>query len=136
MSKQPETSLEAKDLKTDESKCRDYDKISSALRVIGEGNYEAIARQMKVKDATVVARRLKEMRELNLLENTGNKTKTSRGRNAFVHKLTELGKNTASTVQIPKPPPTPEENVVKVREHLRHLKKEIPSTKSIQQKLL
>lgn len=136
MSKQPETSLESKALKTDESKSRDYEKIIMALKVIGEANYEGIAIQLKLTELNTVSRRLKEMRELGLLENTGQKTLTSRGRNAFVHRLTELGKNTVSAIDVPKSTPKAPTDKVKVREHFRTIKKEMSSRKSIQQKLL
>lgn len=138
MRKQPSTSIEAKELKTDDSKRKDYDKIILSLKVIGEGNYEKIATQLGITELNVISRRMKEMRDLGLLENTGNKTLTTRGRHAFVHKLTELGKNTVSAIDVPKSTPPPPENLVKVREHFRQLKKQTPSSNrgSIQQKLL
>lgn len=126
MSRVPETSQEAKLLKTDDSKCRDYDKIVSALLAIGEAHYEGIAIKMGVEDLNVVSRRMKEMRELGLLENTGEKKPTSRGRNAFVHKLTELGKSRKPIAIPPKETPLPT-NTIPVRAHTRKLKKELPN---------
>ena len=88
MSNQPETSEEALDLKSDDSKQKDYDRIISAYKKMGSGNYDDVAMVLNLSDANVVSRRMKELRDMNILENTGEKTKTRRNRNAFVHKLT------------------------------------------------
>ena len=85
--KQPETSRDANIQKTFESKNRDYARIRKALEVIGSGHYEDIARQINEKDLNVVARRMKEMRDLGILRNTEIKKLTSRNRNAYVHTL-------------------------------------------------
>jgi hypothetical protein len=87
MSKFPETSLEAKSLKTDESKNRDYKRIIEAYKIIGSGHYEDVAKFLGLKDFNIVSRRMKEMRKLKLLINTGVKKLTSRQRNAYVHTL-------------------------------------------------
>lgn len=82
----PDTSKFAHDNKSDESKQRDYERILVALDKIGEGNYEEIAKAMNEKELNVVSRRMKEMRDRGEIENTGTKTKTSRGCWAFVHR--------------------------------------------------
>lgn len=88
MSKMPETSQEAKAEKTKESLRKDYERIRYAYENLGEGNYDDVALFLEVVDKNSISRRMKEMREVGLLENTGRKSKTSRGRNAFIHKLT------------------------------------------------
>lgn len=90
--KQPETSKEANELKTFESKNKDYKKIISAYEVLGVGHYEDVAKFLGIKDFNVVSRRMKEMRDLGILVNTGVKKLTSRNRNAFVHCLSSANK--------------------------------------------
>lgn len=87
--KMPDTSREAGQLKTNESKQRDYDKIVNALLVIKSGHYEQIARQMKVKDIVIVARRLSEMVKNGVIRNTGLKKNTSRNRAAYIYELVD-----------------------------------------------
>ena len=83
----PETSRIANDLKTDESKQRDYDRIVVALKKIGSGHYEDIALAMGEKELNVVSRRLSEMVQKGMVENTGLKKNTSRNRPAFIYQL-------------------------------------------------
>lgn len=97
MRKQPSTSREANNLKSAESKNRDYKRIKEALAVLGVANYDTIARHIGVKDANVVSRRMKELCLLGEVRNTETKSLTSRNRNAFNYCLinqpkTENGK--------------------------------------------
>lgn len=87
--KQPSTSKEANDLKSVESKNKDYKRIEMAYSVIGQGHYEDVAKFLGLKDLNIVSRRMKEMRDLGILVNTGIKKLTSRNRNAFVHCLSK-----------------------------------------------
>lgn len=88
--KQPETSEEALDAKSSESKNRDYDRIVMALKHLGSGNYDDIAKFLQLIDANVVSRRMKEMRELKMIVNTFQKTPTRRNRMAYVHTLSGI----------------------------------------------
>lgn len=92
MRKQPSTSREANNLKSAESKNRDYKRIEMAYAVIGQGHYEDVAKYLGLIDLNIVSRRMKEMRELGTLVNTGIKKLTSRNRNAFVHTLSATKK--------------------------------------------
>jgi len=83
----PETSLIAHLNKSDESKQRDYNAIIMAFQNIGSGIYTDVASFLKWDDANKVARRMKELRELGKLENTGLKKMTPRNRPAFIHQL-------------------------------------------------
>lgn len=95
---QPETSEIARVNKTDESKQRDYDRIVLALQKIGSGNYEDISRAMKEKELNVVSRRLSEMVKKGMVENTGIKKKTSRNCPAFIYKVCDGVKVTATKI--------------------------------------
>lgn len=86
--KMPDTSIQAYEEKTFDSIQTDWNKIISALKVIGSGHYEDIAIQMQTTDLNVVSRRMKEMRERGMIYNTGDKKKTKRGRWAYVHCIT------------------------------------------------
>lgn len=92
MRKQQSTSREANNLKSAESKNRDYKRIEAAYSVIGQGHYEDVAKYLGLTDFNIVSRRMKEMRELGTLVNTGIKKLTSRNRNAFVHTLSATKK--------------------------------------------
>lgn len=130
----PETSKEAKDLKTNESKQRDYERIAAAFRVIGVGHYEDAANQIGEKDLNVCSRRFKEMREMGILENTGIKKLTSRNRNAFIHKLCDNPQKPAEKPsKPPKPKKTPDGKFQIVSSYKRRITK--PSTQTGQKKL-
>jgi hypothetical protein len=88
MSTVPETSKEAKALKTQESKNKDYAKIINALTVLGTGIYEQISDFCGCREPNVISRRLKELEEKQLIYKTGEKRLTKRNRNAFVYCLT------------------------------------------------
>ena len=83
------TSKEAELSKSAESKNRDYKRIEMAYAVIGQGHYEDVAKYLGLTYLNVVSRRMKEMRDLGILVNTGIKKLTSRNRNAFVHTLSK-----------------------------------------------
>lgn len=83
----PDTSIQAYEEKTMDSIRADWDKIIKALKVIGSGHYEDIAKQMQVTDLNVVSRRLSEMIKKDLVVRSSEKKRTSRGRNAYIHTL-------------------------------------------------
>lgn len=85
--KNPETSLIAHQNKSLESKQRDYNDIVRAYQKLGSGIYTDVATFLGWVDAAKVARRMSEMRERGLLENTGIKKMTPRNRPAFIHQL-------------------------------------------------
>lgn len=85
--KNPETSLIAHQNKSLESKQRDYDAIMKALGKIGSGIYTDVAKVLNWDDPVKVARRMAEMREKGMIENTGVKKLTPRHRPAFIHQL-------------------------------------------------
>lgn len=85
--KQPATSLEAYKSVTVEMKNKHYGQILKALKQMGSGTYEEIALFIGL-GTDQVGRRLKEMRDDNLLYISGLKRPTKKGRGAFVHYLT------------------------------------------------
>lgn len=96
--KQPETSLIANENKSEESRQRDYDDIVRALTAIGSGHYEDVSIWLGWKDIAKSARRFNEMREKDLIENTGIKKMTSRHRPAFIHQLCNVSKKSATQI--------------------------------------
>lgn len=86
--KLPDTSLEAHDSLTEDYIGYTHNRILEALGVIGEGNFEAIAKQMGVDD-DIVWKRLSELRKDKKIHRPGHKTKTKSGRNAYVYRLGE-----------------------------------------------
>ncbi len=84
--KQPETSREAYLSVTLEMKNKHYGQILKALKQMGSGTYEEIALFIGL-GTDQVGRRLKEMRDENLLYISGLKRPTKKGRGAFVHYL-------------------------------------------------
>ena len=84
--KQPETSLEANELMTDDIIQLHHAKIYNALLKIGNGIYEKIA-EVAGMEKNQVSRRLKEMLGSGIVEVTEEKRKTSSNRNAFVYRI-------------------------------------------------
>ena len=86
---QPDTSVEAFELKSSESLKTDYGKIISALRVLKVANYDEIACFNNWPDKNAVSRRMKELETCDppIVVKTGVKTKTSRNRNAYQYTL-------------------------------------------------
>lgn len=85
--KVPQTSLDAKKSLDPARLAEIYKKILDALRIIGKGHYEDIARQMKV-DPSRVWKRLSETHIMGLIERTGERKALSSGRDGFVWRLT------------------------------------------------
>lgn len=83
----PETSLEAFNALTDEKIDTDHKSIFKALKELGSANYDQISVKLNWLDKNSVSRRLKEMEKDNLVYKTGDKSLTSRNRNAFVWKV-------------------------------------------------
>lgn len=92
----PETSRIAHQNKSEESRQKDYDAIVRAYESIGSGIYTDVAAFLNWNDPVKVARRMSEMREKGLLENTGLKKMTPRNRPAFIHQLCSVPKKTAT----------------------------------------
>lgn len=91
MTNLPVTSIEAYKSITPEMLLSHHGKILLALKELGSGMYEEIAVKTGLERHSV-ARRLKELQYFSpqpLIYNTGEKRKTSTGRNAFVYKLVE-----------------------------------------------
>lgn len=127
MATTPETSQEAKQLKTNESKQRDYDRIVAALKVLGKAHYEDIALQMGEKDLNVCSRRMKELRdagiiEISIVKDKQEKKPTSRNRNAFVHKLSEgTPKPKEKKAKREKKPLAPDQKFIEVSAYKRRV---------------
>lgn len=86
----PDTSLEAwKQVKTSDMQTGHYAKIKEGLIIIGKGNYEMIAAQIRL-DKHQVHRRISEMERHDppLIFKTAEKLPTSTGRQAYVYQLT------------------------------------------------
>lgn len=88
--KNPDTSKEAfRSLKAEEL-AETYKGIILALSRIGEGHFEDIALQMRVKPEKVW-KRLSELKEQGLIYRPGNKKALRSGRNGYTWMLTENG---------------------------------------------
>ena len=85
----PLTSKIAHYSKTEDSKQQDYMKIVSAYKKLKSGIYTDVASYLNWSDPNKCSRRMKEMREMGLLENTGETKLTPRNRPAFIHKLSD-----------------------------------------------
>lgn len=86
----PETSIEAYKQLTPEKLSKDYKLIIFALRNLKIANYDKIAVYLKLSDRNIVSRRLKEMMELGILIRMDSKSPTTRGRQAFNHRLADV----------------------------------------------
>lgn len=85
----PSTSHEAyAKLKQTDERERHYQKITCALKILGEAIYEKIAEFARM-DKHQVGRRLSEMERDQKVRKTEKKWKTSTGRNAFVYTLNQ-----------------------------------------------
>lgn len=88
--KMPETSLEAYQRLTPEQVTAHHQKIIKAFVVLGSATADKIAEHTGIEHVQV-NRRFHELRKLDLIYNTGMKSPTRKGRNAFVHTLKGKG---------------------------------------------
>lgn len=97
--KPPQTSIEAfRSLKASEIK-KTYEGILSALRIITEGTFEDISKEMKCKPDKIW-KRLSELDEkYNLIFRPGHKKVLKSSRQGYVWRLTEDGENSVSFVE-------------------------------------
>lgn len=87
MRKNPETSMEAYHrIMASGTKETTYKKIIQALKVIGSGNYEAIA-TAACENESRIWKRLKECRDMGLIIDTGKRVLTKSGSNSMVYAL-------------------------------------------------
>lgn len=94
----PETSIIAGQNKSNESKQRDYEDITRAYQKLGSAIYTDVAEFLGWDDPNKCSRRMKEMREKGILENTGLKKMTPRNRPAFIHQLKSQPQSTSQIV--------------------------------------
>jgi predicted transcriptional regulator len=95
----PETSLDAYKSLHPKRLQQMYDKITKALAKLKTGSYEDIATEIGC-ERNDVSRRLKEMEERFLIQKTGRKLPTKRGREAYEYQLRpELSKEKEQELQ-------------------------------------
>lgn len=75
-----------------------HKRILDALKIIGKGHYEDIAKAAKA-DAGRVWKRLSELHKGGLIERTGERKALSSGRDGFVWTLTEKGQPVAKVTE-------------------------------------
>lgn len=85
--KQPQTSMDAYKSQTAGKLRNDYKRILETLKAIQPANYEKIYMHSTLSEPNSVSRRLKEMENLGLIEKTGSKSETTRGRMAFDYQI-------------------------------------------------
>ena len=95
--KNPPTSLEAFKSLDPEKVNEIYKKIVSALRIIKEGTYEDIARNLKMEPVRIW-KRMNEARKMGLIERTENRRKMASGRDGFTWVATDLLPSTEKAI--------------------------------------
>lgn len=98
--KNPSTSKDAYKSVTIEMLNSHHSKIIKALKEIGSGTYEEIAKYLQWEDKNRASRRLLEMEKLELVWKPGAKKLTKSGRNAFIYCLTNQPKTDKDAKQV------------------------------------
>ena len=100
-----ETSLEALASLSPQNILEVHLRIMDALRIIGSGTYEDIARQAKLEPQRVW-KRLSECLKAGVVYRPGTKKPLKSGRNGFVWALTQPGQSNEPVTEKPIPGPT------------------------------
>jgi len=88
---QPDTSIAAYKSVTPEMLSDHHAKLISAIKELGSGTYEQLAKHIGWEDKNRASRRLKELELEQVVYKTGDKRLTSSGRNANVYALVTNG---------------------------------------------
>ena len=96
--KMPETSREAYHSLNPANILEVHHRIMDALRILGNGTFEDIARQAKLEPQRVW-RRLSELLKVDIVYRPGTKKPLRSGRNGFIWALTKPGEPTAPVTE-------------------------------------